>query len=222
MNHQEIIELLPWYANSTLSEDERKRVEMHLADCQECAQELASLSAVHNAVIELGDQTPAPSPRQFKRALAEIENYEQSKVRTGKRRVGGLHDRIATLWTAWWQATPVFGRALIAAQVILLIGLGTATFYQYNRRNVVYVTSSGPSGPGTGTRIVVRFNPDITEQEVRKTISDIDGTIAGGPSAQDLYTIQLKIPQGQAEDIERLPQKLRENRRVIRIAEKTQ
>ena len=68
----------------------------------------------------------------------------------------------------------------------------------------------------------MRFNPDISEQELRKTISDIDGTITGGPSAQDLYTIQLKIPQENAEDIERLLQKLRENRRVIRIAEKTQ
>ena len=73
MNHQEIIELLPWYANSTLSENERRRVETHLAGCQDCAQELASLSAVRNAVIELGDQVPAPSPRQFNRAAQPLQ-----------------------------------------------------------------------------------------------------------------------------------------------------
>lgn len=39
--HKETLELLPWYANGSLTDPERARVESHLADCGECREELA-------------------------------------------------------------------------------------------------------------------------------------------------------------------------------------
>jgi anti-sigma factor RsiW len=41
--HSEVADLLPWYANGTLEDDERARVERHLADCIGCKQELLEL-----------------------------------------------------------------------------------------------------------------------------------------------------------------------------------
>ena len=221
MKHQDIIELLPWYANATLANDERKTVETHLANCQECAQELKSLTTVRNAVVELGDRVPAPSPRQLNRALAEIENYENSKAQAGNRRTTGSLNRIAAFWTGWWQ-TPAFARSLIAVQAILLVGLAVTALYQYRHQNTVYVTSSGPSVPGTGAKIVVGFEPGVSEEQLRKTIQDIDGQIVGGPSALDLYTVQLKIPKEKTAEIDKILERLRQSRRVVRVAQETQ
>ena len=221
MKHQDIIELLPWYANATLNDDERKTVAAHLADCQECAAELKSLTAIRDAVVELGDQVPAPSPRQLHRALAEIENYEESRTQAENRRLGSLWNWFGGLWSGWWQ-TPIFARALIAVQALLLVGLGATAIYQYRHQNTVYVTSSGPSGPGTGARIVVGFEPGISEQQLRQTIEGIRGEIVGGPSALNLYTVQLQIPREKTEEVDKLLERLRQNRRVVRVAEKAQ
>lgn len=38
-----IRELLPWYANKTLSGDEAQKVALHLADCSSCRDELARI-----------------------------------------------------------------------------------------------------------------------------------------------------------------------------------
>ena len=37
--HSEVADLLPWFANGTLDEDERARVERHLVDCIACKKE---------------------------------------------------------------------------------------------------------------------------------------------------------------------------------------
>jgi anti-sigma factor RsiW len=79
MNHQEIIELLPWYVNATLSSEEKAIVASHLEGCAECAGEVRSLTAMRKAVIAVGDQAPDPSPFLLNRALAEIESYERQR-----------------------------------------------------------------------------------------------------------------------------------------------
>src|SRR5215471_11543964 len=117
MNHREIIELLPWYANQTLDEDERKTVETHLSECAECASEVKSLSTMKRAVIESGNQGPALPPFALNRALAQIENYERTKSSAAApRREPGKG-----FWGRWWSPTPVFARALITAQIVLLL-----------------------------------------------------------------------------------------------------
>src|SRR5215470_11962969 len=101
MTHREIIELLPWYVNATLKEDERKLVEMHLAGCRECTLELESLTLMHQAVAESGDEVPAPSAALLDQALAQIEDYERTRPRTGRRRpepAGNFWNGLA----AWW------------------------------------------------------------------------------------------------------------------------
>ena len=75
MNHQQVMELLPWYVNATLQPEERTQVEAHLKGCQECARELEQALELQHAVS--GDPAPEPSPFQFTRALARVEEYER-------------------------------------------------------------------------------------------------------------------------------------------------
>ena len=221
MNHQEIIELLPWYANQTLEDDERKLVEMHLADCRDCAKEVESLKAMQKTVVEVGDSGPALSPFALNRALAEIEDYERTRTTTVKAASVATREKKG-FWARWWQPTPVFARALIAAQIVLVLALGSVTLYQYSHPNIIFKTSSGGVDDKTSTRITVGFNDGTTEQEIRQTILGIEGQIVEGPSALGLYTIQVPIPRERTAEIDKVLQTLRQNTKVVRFAAEKQ
>ncbi len=217
MKHQEIIELLPWYANATLGEDERRTVETHVAGCKECAQELTSLAAMRKAVVALADETPAPSPHLLNRALAEIEDYERGRAQKSAR-TRRWREQIAEFWTGLWPSSPVFARAAMAAQLALVLVLGTVTVYQYKHPQIEYRTSTGISGPGTGVRISVIFNENASEREIRQAIEEVRGTIVEGPTAQGFYTVQLPIRPEQTAEMEKDLQTLLQHQRVVRFA----
>ena len=227
MNHQEIIELLPWYVNATLSSEEKAIVASHLEGCAECAGEVRSLTAMRKAVIAVGDQAPDPSPFLLNRALAEIESYERQTAQaegrpTSKR---NFRDRLRAFRENWWPVTPAFPRFAMATQLALLVAVGTVALYQYNHPRVVreapYGTAAGPSGtPGTEAKakISVAFNEKASAREIRETLSEINGTIVDGPSAQGFYTVQLPFAPEQTTEVDKVVQKLQQNRHVVSFA----
>jgi anti-sigma factor RsiW len=230
MNHQEIIELLPWYVNATLSQAEREIVETHLHGCAECTGEVRSLTAIRKAVIALGDQAPEPSQFLLNRALAEIENYERTRTQSGQPKAQtprSFRDRIRAFRKSWWPATPVFARFAMAAQLALILVVGALALYQYNHPHVVYRTSAGPTGSNTGAtqaraRLSVRFNEKASEREIRQALGEVHGTIVDGPSAQGLYTVQLPVAPDQTDELDKAVQKLLRNRRVVTFAAQEQ
>ena len=199
MTHREIIELLPWYVNSTLAEQERTGIDAHLAACPDCRKQVETLQAIREAEIELNEAAPVPSPFLLTRALEQIDVLE-ARPRTW------LHALFS-----WWSPTPRLARAVMAAQLALLVCL--AGFTGWRERS--FTTLTGPSG--SGVKIVVGFEPGATEEQLRQTLREIDGEIVAGPSALNLYTVRVGASAG---EVERLLEKLRQNRAVIRHAER--
>jgi anti-sigma factor RsiW len=223
MNHREIIELLPWYANGTLDEEERTMVESHLAECHQCGTEMKSLAAVRRAVVEAGDHAPTLPPLALNRALAGIETYEHNQAKSqGKRPPTRFKEQITDLWNRWWQPVPVFARAAIVAQVLLMVALGAVAVYQYQHPTVIYRTASGPTSAELGATFAVSFRATATEQEIREALLAINGRIVDGPSAQGLYTVQVPTPREGVADNERVLETLRKNVRVVQFAERKQ
>lgn len=221
MNHEEIIELLPWYANRTLDEDERREVEAHLARCRECAKEVESLSTMQKAVVETEDRGPTLPTFALNRALAKIEEYELARAHEVPIKQSTQPDQ--GWWRRWWKPTPLFARALIGAQIALVLALGTLAIYQYTHPAVIYKTASGGSVDEKGrARIVVRFDEGSTEQDIRQAVLAVKGKIVEGPSAQSLYTLQLPVAREQTAEIEHMLETLRQNQRVVRSAELVQ
>jgi hypothetical protein len=109
-------------------------------------------------------------------------------------------------------------RSAFAFQLVLILALGTTVVYQWSHP---YVTLSGPSGDQKGATFSVSFNENASEREIRDTLFEIQGKIIGGPSANNLYTVQVKALPEQTEEIERLLQVLRKNQRVVRLALQT-
>lgn len=223
MKHEEIIELLPWYVNTTLNQPERQEVQQHLAGgCSECAREVKSLTAMRQAEVALGNEAPEPSPFLLNRALAQIEDHERTRPQLETKQENGFRMRMKALREAWWPSTPGFARAALAAQLALALVLGAVTVYQYNHPRTVYKVLGGLPTPGPGAKISVMFNESASEQDIRHTLSDINGQIVAGPSALALYTIETKVAPDKPAELDRLLHKLRQNERVIRFAERTE
>lgn len=224
MKHQEIIELLPWYVNATLNQAERKLVETHLDGCAECANEVRSLAAMRKAVVAVGDEAPEPSPFLLNRALAEIEDYERSRAQAESleaKKSGKWLRHLSAIWEDWFGKTPVFARVTLAAQMALILAVGTVAVYQHNHPETVYQVLTANSGEGAMIGVV--FNENASEREIRQALESVKGTIVGGPSAQRMYTVALKnVSKEDTAEIEKALQKLRQNKRVIRQVHETQ
>jgi len=227
MKHQEIIESLPWYVNGTLSQPERAEIAQHLATgCSECAQEVASLTALRKAVVAVGDDAPEPSPYLLNRALAQIEDYERTRTQADNRQKEkpGSSPRWRTMMSAiWGRQTPVFARVALAVQMALVLAVGTVAIYQYKHPQIIYKTASGPTGAHDNKAFIsVIFNENASEREIRQTLDGIGGTIIAGPSAQSRYTIELKVPQDSTAEIEKILDQLQQNKHVISQAQPAQ
>lgn len=223
MNHREIIELLPWYVNGTLEEDERRTVEAHLKECSPCALEWKQLGTIQAAALEQAAEAPSPSSASLHGVLDRIEEYEGKRSRTPKERIGWLTKLLSAMREPWWQPTPAFARVLMAAQLVLVIALGGMLLFQgdESRRGG---TASGPSTTPIQqnvTRIAVGFTEGVSEQTMRDTILAIQGNIVDGPSALGLYTVEVRIPPQRTEEIDKLLQGLLKDRKVVRFAART-
>jgi len=219
MKHSEINELLPWYANATLREEERQIVEGHLANCRECTRELETLSMMQQAIVDINNAVKPSARLTFERALDKVEEYETAKPGTDRANVrASLRDWIGNFFSGWWTSTPLLPRAIIAVQALLLIGLAGSIFYGQHKEKI-YTTSSASSGDRSNTRIVVSFDANASEQQMRQAISAVHGKIINGPSALDLYTIQVPIPPERSAEIQQVLKTLQQNGRVIRFAE---
>jgi hypothetical protein len=221
MTHQEVIELLPWYANATLSEGERREVSEHLASCAPCQAEFEVMTVLQQAVVESSEELPAPAPSLLNKAMAQIDSFERARQPVPERSaswLSDLKDRVSDALFGWCGPMPNFARAVVAAQFLLIVGLAGGLGYSLWDRE--YGTLSGTTQSAGGARIAVRFNESITEAQLRQLLRDIDGKIVDGPSSLGVYTVQVPIAPEKTAEVERLIEALRSKQQWISYVEK--
>ena len=129
MTHNEVIELLPWYVNQTLAENERQDVAEHLSNCAPCGRELAAYQTIQLAVVETADEVPELSKDLFRRAMGDIQQYEQQKAEQVETSsiswLTGFLAQLGEILFGWFGPAPVLARvvAVIAAQFVLVVAL---------------------------------------------------------------------------------------------------
>ncbi len=77
---QELKELLPWYANDTLTEEERAKVEAHLAQCERCQRELQEIQQIKELIALGVESVPEPSEELFARTVERIRSEERHTI----------------------------------------------------------------------------------------------------------------------------------------------
>ena len=228
--HQAVQELLPWYASSQLPADDAQRVEQHLHVCEQCRQDL-------QWERDLRTETQADAGRDAL-ALPEGVDMERAWARMmpalGAQEPGaGTHVQApaaepisaapATPPVApplspqrWWRSgaanQPSLLRWAVAAQLVLIVGLVALLARPDEPPAAYHVLGNGTGGTATGN-LVVMFQPNTTERELRRFLQAQGARMVDGPTVTDAYL--LSVPD---ENRDRALQALRANP-AVKLAE---
>ncbi len=115
MSEHGVAELLPFYANGTLDEGDRARVETELATCASCAAELRELQSLASSLRARAGAAPPPPEHVFETAAARI---------TASSTFSALH-------ASWWSAP-----ARYATAAVLVVGVGAVAAAAYHEHAV--------------------------------------------------------------------------------------
>jgi len=195
--HAEAADLLPWFANGTLDENERAQVERHLADCIACKQDLAELRDVQTIYSEEAlEQATSQGLARLRRRIAKLEPGHNAFH---------LREVPARKTFPWWQA-------LLVAQGAMILVLATA-FYMRSEPGYYHTLASAQAPVHTGAAVRVIFDGQQPEGEIRGVLRGLHARIVDGPTPEGAYT--LDVPAGeQARALSELRQ-----RKWVRFAE---
>lgn len=175
--HAEADRLLPWLANGTLEEAERAWVQQHLDECAACQRELAWLQSLQSAC-----RTDPAAADDTRRAVRRLRRRLGSAS-------GGRHQawRPHRSWLPW----------MAAAQAVVVLVLGTALLRAYQPPPAAYHTLS--AAPVAQERLVVVFDPQLTEARMRRLLQACDARVVDGPTAAGAWI--LSVPSARAPTI---------------------
>ena len=192
--HRGIQELLPWYANGTLDEEEARKVEEHAALCPCCREEIEAGRRLGETLRREEIAAPAPHPAQLARLMARLDEPDTAQE-TG---ASGLLARLRT----WLGDTPTPVRWALAAQLVLVVALAGLIASRTSSVPVppaAFHTLSDPepASPAVSPAVVqlrVVFAERTPERQIRDLVLGLGGRIAGGPSPLGAYVVE--IPAG--------------------------
>lgn len=211
MNREEVRRNLPWYAAGTLTAEESAAVEAELARSPDLQRELKEWQAIESAAV-----APRAGEPEFRGHVASvwarIDAHERA-VRQAKAR-GPLAALSGWLGNTW-NVMPVGGRVAIAAQFVLLLAMAI-TFELPQRSGPGFQTLARGTAPAAaGPRLSVAFEPTATEAQLRAVLASVDAEVVAGPTAEQLYTVELR---GRSASAEAALAKLRAAHGVVRFA----
>lgn len=181
--HDEAQRLLPWLVNGTLDTDEREWLLQHLDACSDCQHELQEQRALQSACAgdaSLAGNVDAGWQRMQRRLAAPTRpvtvNWRDS-------------------WLARWQQAPRWMAWALAAQMALLVALGMVAWWPQPE---TYHTLGASSPPATGNLVIV-FDPQLSEGELRRLLAASDARIVDGPNDAGAYV--LAVPPSRAASV---------------------
>jgi hypothetical protein len=170
--HDEAETLLPWYVTGQLDPRDRALVEAHLPSCANCRRQLKTERLL---IDEFRSLTPEIDTG-WARLRAQIEPERQKR---------------ATFSPSFGEIWNVFRRpavaALAAAQIAFVIVAG-AVLLSLNRP--AYQALGSPDAPRAANVLVI-FEADATEEDVREALRASGASIVGGPTAADAYLLHV-------------------------------
>ncbi|MBV6319561.1 zf-HC2 domain-containing protein [Duganella violaceipulchra] len=210
--HQAVQELLPWHASGQLAPEEAQRVREHLQTCVECRRELEWERELR---AEAAASDAMPEGVDMERALARLmpalgpQEHGGTPATLPSPVAGTSAGRVS-----WWRTAaanqPSWLRWTMAAQWVAIIGLGALLLRPDNAAAPYRVLGSAVS---SGGNLVVIFQPDTTERELRRILQAQGARVIDGPTVTDAYL--LNVP---AAGRERALQSLRADP-AVRLAE---
>lgn len=167
MTDKNIIELLPWYINNSLDEEENRMVAEALERDHELKKEYELLKSL-SATIK-SEEIQTPGEIGFARLKRSMKTTAQFNEKTEQA------DSAATRWKF----------AAIAASLLLVVQV-SFTLNQTSEQQ--YYRPLGSENKAKST-ISITFSPNATEQQIREVLLESHAIIVDGPSAAGVYQI---------------------------------
>ncbi len=187
MRHDQARELLPWFSNGTLDEDERKRVAEHLRTCGACRSEVESLDRVRRVVRE----QPADDG-------SDVGNLDEILARIDA--AGGVH-----------QPKTAVVRWLLIAQAAAIVILATLLLVPDSPRVDVgdpqpfrTLSAEPETVPSGAEHLRIVFADTTTARQLREILQSVEARIVDGPSPVGAYTLRITDTQDLVSVVERL------------------
>ena len=184
--HEEVVMLIPWYVNDTLSDRDRSKVEGHLAACAACRDELALERRIHE-----GMSVDSPVEYMPAASLNRLRDMLDGKTTAGAREavvepkpLGPPHLR---RWQ-WLTAASLAGAAAV-------VGLWVASHWLQGSRDLaapVFYTVTSPAPHPRGEAVRAVFSPSITLVELQALLDEAQLRIISGPSEAGVYSLAAR------------------------------
>jgi hypothetical protein len=190
-DHNRTLELIPWYVNGSLSDDERLTIERHLRTCVPCRSALADEQRLRGLIRE----------------QAAIPHGPEHGVTDLLHRLNGN----GPVRSGFGIARPfvyaaVAGVAVVAA--LVLVRPATETVGQHGGEFSTLTNTSDSAKD----RIDIVFDEDVGSAEISAFIESLGGQLEAGPSELGRYTVSL--PDEPGRDLAALIADLREDPRI--------
>jgi len=179
MLDRRIEELLPWYANGTLAQDEKDLVEDALSNSETLREELSILNMMREQVQQ--EQAPEVSELGWRRLQKQIKTEEPAKARF-----------------EWFKpATAVAAVFIVALQVGILTNQDTAMDTELLSGSAVILNSPH-------WIVQLEFKDDASWQQVHELLTSSGAQLVEGPSTLGL--VRIAVPEdsvqfGSAEEL---------------------
>lgn len=181
MNNEELDKLLPWYANNTLGEDEKRAVEAYLKESESARQELA---LIKNMAEQIKQEPQSEVSELAWRRLKKQIQAEQVKPSPSA-------DKAKAAMPSW--------AASLGVAAMLVIALQLTFVFQPTQENAIDAELLS-SMPETITEphwlLQLAFEPTATWSDITATLEHVNGVIIDGPSSIGL--IRAAIPRENA------------------------
>lgn len=210
-DHDEVLLLLPWFANGTLMSDDLEKVKNHLKVCLTCRRELAGFESLSASLLRQPSLEISYKP-SFERLMVRIQQQEKVNLVAKRPARKNLLTRFGEWFSTWSAPTylvPALATVTIAAFIPFLMrddGLSSDTAQTFHT-----LAMPGSMANYVGSDIQVVFSDDVSKQEITNLISAIQADILDGPSDRGIYTVRIRADR----DLQGSLARLRQNNRVV-------
>jgi hypothetical protein len=177
-------EMLPWYANGTLSAADRAWVDAELAAHPEAAAQLRWYQSLQGRMRE---NAPAVAPNiGFDRAMSMIR--AEDRVRAARASMAPTLSARLRDWLTGFGLSPA-----LAVAAALVVVQGGVILSMMNTMDQQYSEIRSLKGAGATTPLLrISFKPDSREEDIRLLLAGIGGSLVGGPGSLGNYYIRTE------------------------------
>jgi len=171
--HQDVVELMPWYVNGSLTGQDRAMIEGHVRECLPCRAALREEQRLRG-MIRAQDDVPLGAGHGISDLLRKID---------------GDDARAAPLWQRPRFGLGVAGIA-VAAALVLAVPIIRNTDAPGADDGAPFTTLSDDTNVAAN-RIDIVFADAVAEREILEIIESLGARLIGGPSELGRYTVAV-------------------------------